>query len=115
MRGRRGADLEKLVEARLRDIDPKTRLSINSGATFGDGDFSTKHFLGECKERSTQSFTINHLYWDQVNKQATKELKDPILINRNKNKDIFVTMSLETFEWLYQEYLDGLSEEDGQL
>lgn len=98
---KKGEDFEKKVAAAI----PGSKQTVNSGATFDDGDLTHINFVIECKVKDTKGISIPANLLKKVQKQAIKLGKDYLIVNKIIGGS-FVTLRMETFK----EFLD-----DGKL
>jgi hypothetical protein len=94
-----GKQLENLVLAHLQAIEPRARLSNNSGAVSNNGDITNSdYFQIECKVKNTDSITIKNDVFKKLVKSIPMHInRMPVLVNQNKEKYVYVTMEMRDF------------------
>jgi hypothetical protein len=93
-----GRKLENIVCEMLKEIDPKSRLTNNSGAVSNDGDISSSMFKVECKKRNTKNVTISKNTWEKLCSQIpVGSQKIPLYILENIDNDKFVVLDIKDF------------------
>ena len=102
-----GTVLETLFLAYLQEIEPKVRLSNNSGAVSNNGDITgSQYFQIECKVRNTKNITINSDVFEKLMKSIPMHTnRMPVLVNQNIDKKVFVTMEMADFFKLASAFL----------
>ena len=93
-----GNKLENWLIEYLKELDPKTRKTNNSGAVSNNGDLMNKYFQIEAKHRNTKNLTINMRIWNKLcNQIPIGSLKTPLLVLRNENNETFAVLNFKDF------------------
>ncbi len=96
-----GDDLEDLV---IKKLGPSFSKTANSGAVYQDGDIKHRQLVVECKVKQTPGFSAPTTELKKLWKEADKQCKDWLYIEKNQNNKIFVLMSLDTFLELSEDW-----------
>jgi hypothetical protein len=100
-----GKKLEEWVLSKVKDIDPKARLSRASGATNDYSDITCNFAFIECKKRNTINITIKESVWSHLNNNLPiNTLKFCFMVHENKNGKRLVTLNAEEFFRMYKDY-----------
>lgn len=97
---------EKRISISMRDIQEKSRLTINSGAFWADkSDISTEDFQIECKtkEKPSKQITIKKEWHDKIETEALISGKHPLLIYSFGDGKDYVAVDLKTFKELIKD------------
>ena len=92
--------LEMFIEAKFKELDPKTHRTSGSGCGNQKGDIANKFCAVECKiKRSNKNITMNYDdEWVKTNNQmATGTNKFPIVAIQNKYGENFIVLSADDF------------------
>ena len=93
-----GRKLEEYVLQRVKDIDPKARLTRGSGCGNEYADISCFFGYIECKKRNTKNFTIKEDVWNHLNYNLPINTnKFCFMVHENKNGKRLVTLDFEEF------------------
>lgn len=96
-----GKKLENYALASLLNIDPKAKLSNNSGAVTGNGDLVHSIYQVECKKRNTKNVTVDIKVWDKLCSSIKMgSAKCPLLILENIDGHKWAVIQLSDFEQL---------------
>lgn len=93
-----GQQLEYWVLDKIKQIDPKAKLTNNSGACSQRGDIDSSIADIECKVRNTEDFTIREDVWKHLlYRKPIGSKKISFMVNQNKNNLKIVSLDAETF------------------
>lgn len=93
-----GRELENYIAEKFKDLGYKNACRSNGSGNKGSlGDLSgIENFVVECKNRNTESVTINKEVWEKlVSSIPLHSNRSPMLILRNKNKQTFCVLDAE--------------------
>jgi hypothetical protein len=100
----KGSELEELIVAYFKDIYPKCRVTVASGARSEVADIANIPFYIEAKNRSTQDFTIKNKVWKKLCSQIPiGSQKVPLYILGNENKELLVILDIKDFMRILKE------------
>jgi hypothetical protein len=94
-----GRVLEEYILSLIKQLDPKARLSKNSGANNDIADIISKYFYTECKRQLTnRNAIIKQDEWEKLNKKIIiGSLKIPIMAIENNAGSRFLVIAPEDF------------------
>ncbi|MEK6880089.1 MAG: hypothetical protein AABY22_10795 [Nanoarchaeota archaeon] len=97
--------LEDYIALKLREIDPFAKHTPGSGNGHKKGDIQNSVNLHiECKERATDSVTINNDVWNKLKAEIPLHVKKtPLLCLENKEGKRWAVLELSDFLNLYIE------------
>jgi hypothetical protein len=102
----KGKELEYLVAHYLLPIDKYARPSKASGASTEIGDIYNNFFFIECKNHDKNNLIIDMGIWRHlINQIPIVSKKIPLLIQKNNEEKIFVSLDIKDFfNLLYRAY-----------
>jgi len=93
-----GAKLENYVLMKVKEIDPKARLSRGSGCGNDYADITSNFAFIECKKRNIKDFNIKEEVWNHLNfNLPLNTTKFCFMVHENINGKRLVTLDLEEF------------------
>lgn len=93
-----GRTLEEYVLSKVKEIDPKARLTRGSGQGNEYSDISSNFAYIECKLRNTKDFTIKESVWEHLNYNLPFNTdKFCFMVHQNINKKRLVTLDCDIF------------------
>lgn len=108
---RKGEKQERFFFEELKGIYPDLAPSSNSGARFGNGDFSTKHILFDVKSSEGDRFSaLSGDEWRKIREQALSQGKDFIVPVKMKGGEAALLIPLDFAKVLlklWRAYLAG--------
>ena len=107
-------ELEEYVAEKFQKIYKYARPTIGSGCTpIEKGDIKNPFFMIECKIRNTKSFSIKDEVWKELKILASKDnLKEPLYIVQNVNKERLAIMNLDDWFSLFYEIIENRNKND---
>lgn len=93
-----GKVLEEYVLAKVKEIDPRARLSRGSGCGNDYSDITCNFAFIECKKRNTIDFTIKESVWNHLNNNLPINTKKIcFMVHENKNGKRLITLDCSEF------------------
>lgn len=93
-----GAKLEEYILSKVKEIDPKARLSRGSGCGNDYADITSNFAFIEAKKRNTKDFTIKESVWLHLNNNLPISTnKICFMVHENINNKRLVTLDLDDF------------------
>jgi hypothetical protein len=93
-----GKLLEEYVLSKVKEIDPKARLSRGSGCGNDYSDITCNFAYIECKKRNTKDFTIKESVWNHLNNNLPINTKKYcFMVHENKTGKRLITLDCEDF------------------
>ena len=92
--------LELYILEKVKQLDSKAHLTKASGACGSHGDIASKYFIFECKQKLTKDNIIidyKKEWLKTLNKLPANELRPVIIVTENKQREKFITMSIDDF------------------
>jgi len=108
-----GRELEYYIVQKMNEIGIKASRTIGSGNKGQIADINNPYFIVECKNKNTESITVDAKVWSKLKSEVPLHSKRlPLYILRNKNKQTFCVMDAEDMFAILKGWLENL---DGRV
>jgi hypothetical protein len=105
-----GAELEHYVVQKMLEIGIRASKTKGSGNQGQIADINNPYFIVECKNKNTESITVDAKVWSKLKSEVPLHSKRlPLYILRNKNKQTFCVMDAEDMFEIIKGYLENLN------
>jgi len=107
-----GMELENYIAQKFQELGYKYARRSNGSGNKGElGDSSCQDlFIVECKNKNTESITLNYKVWEKLKSEVPLHSKRlPLYVLRNKSKQTFCVMDSEDFFEIVKHYLENLN------
>jgi len=105
-----GRELEYYIVQKMNEIGIKASRTIGSGNKGQIADINNPYFIVECKNKNTESITVDAKAWEKLKSEVPLHSKRlPLYVLRNKNKQTFCVMDAEDMFEIIKGYLENLN------
>jgi Holliday junction resolvase len=105
-----GAELEHYIVQKMVELGIPASKSKGSGNQGQIADINNPYFIVECKNKSTESITVDAKVWAKLKSEVPLHSKRlPLYVLRNKNKQTWAVMDVDDFFTILKGYLENLN------
>ena len=105
-----GAELEHYVVHKMLEIGIQASKTKGSGNQGQIADINNPYFIVECKNKSTESITIDAKVWAKLKSEVPLHSKRlPMYVLRNKSKHTWCVMDAEDMFIILKGWLENLN------
>lgn len=105
-----GRELENYVVQKMKELGIPASKSKGSGNQGQIADINNPYFIVECKNKSTESITVDAKVWSKLKSEVPLHSKRlPLYVLRNKSKQTWAVMDVDDLFIILKHYLENLN------